>query len=138
MAFCINSPNRESIGESVPLDEDITDINLSILLVDDDYIMHKVTTLMLNELGIQKVYSAMSGSQGLAMLESNVLLAQRLNMKIVAEGVETQKDWDLISELSCDQVQGYYIAKPMPADQLCEWLKNWQFGLTQQLEVVRY
>ena len=63
-----------------------------------------------------------------AILESSVLLAKKLNMKIVAEGVETEADWNLIAELGCDQVQGYYIAKPMPADQLCEWLVEWQPG----------
>ena len=43
-------------------------------------------------------------------------------MKIVAEGFETQQDWDLVAELGFDQVQGYYIANPMPIDILCEWL----------------
>jgi EAL domain-containing protein (putative c-di-GMP-specific phosphodiesterase class I) len=49
----------------------------------------------------------------------------------VAEGVETEEDWNLVAELGCDQVQGYYIAKPMPADQLVQWLSEWQTGVTR-------
>ncbi|MBW2690004.1 MAG: EAL domain-containing protein, partial [Deltaproteobacteria bacterium] len=43
---------------------------------------------------------------------------------IVAEGVETQEDLDLVTSLGCDQVQGYFIAKPMPVEELCLWLHN--------------
>lgn len=46
-------------------------------------------------------------------------------MSIVAEGVENQEDWDLIASLGCDQVQGYYVAKPMPIDELSVWLREW-------------
>jgi EAL domain-containing protein (putative c-di-GMP-specific phosphodiesterase class I) len=35
----------------------------------------------------------------------------------VAEGVETQHDWDLLRELGCNLAQGYFIAKPMPAEE---------------------
>jgi EAL domain-containing protein (putative c-di-GMP-specific phosphodiesterase class I) len=39
----------------------------------------------------------------------------------VAEGVETQQDWDFIADSGCDEVQGYFIAQAMPADQFIEW-----------------
>ncbi|MCZ6488397.1 MAG: EAL domain-containing protein, partial [Gammaproteobacteria bacterium] len=61
-----------------------------------------------------------------AILESNQLLAKKLNMTIVAEGVETQEDWDLVTELGCDQVQGFFVARPMPIDELCVWLRSWR------------
>jgi len=46
-------------------------------------------------------------------------------MEIVAEGAETREDWDLVEELGCDYVQGYYTAKPMPNEVLMEFLDNW-------------
>ena len=49
-------------------------------------------------------------------------------MKIVAEGVETRQDWDLVAELGCDQVQGYFIARPMPIDQFLNWLGEWNIA----------
>ena len=88
--------------------------------------MEQLQRIPFSELKIDRafVHGAAEDASARAILESSVLLAKKLNMKIVAEGVETEEDWNLVAELGCDQVQGYYIAKPMPADQLCEWLKN--------------
>lgn len=60
-----------------------------------------------------------------AILESSIALGRKLNMEIVAEGVETRADWDLVSVLGCDYVQGFYCARPMPAEDLYEFYKNW-------------
>ena len=49
-------------------------------------------------------------------MESSVELAKKLNMYTVAEGVETEEELILVKELGCDQMQGFYIAKPMLAD----------------------
>lgn len=54
-------------------------------------------------------------------LESALDIARRLNLKVVAEGVETQLDWELLRELGCDEAQGYFIAKPMPGEALLLW-----------------
>jgi EAL domain-containing protein (putative c-di-GMP-specific phosphodiesterase class I) len=48
-----------------------------------------------------------------AIVESSVEMARRLNIKSVAEGVETQADWDVLQAVGCDLAQGYFIAKPM-------------------------
>lgn len=55
------------------------------------------------------------------LLESALDIAHKLRLKVVAEGVETLKDWGLLRELGCDEAQGYFIAKPMPADVLLLW-----------------
>jgi EAL domain-containing protein (putative c-di-GMP-specific phosphodiesterase class I)/DNA-binding response OmpR family regulator len=70
------------------------------------------------------VHGAVNEASVLAILESSVLLAKKLNMKVVAEGVEDQQDWDLVSRLGCDQVQGYFVARPLPFAQLIEWLED--------------
>jgi EAL domain-containing protein (putative c-di-GMP-specific phosphodiesterase class I) len=49
-----------------------------------------------------------------------------MGLKSVAEGVETQADWELLREMECDRAQGYFIAKPMAAEQVWEWLNLWQ------------
>jgi EAL domain-containing protein (putative c-di-GMP-specific phosphodiesterase class I) len=49
-----------------------------------------------------------------------------LHMLVVAEGVESRADWDLVAALGCDLAQGYFIAKPMPADELPAWLRTWR------------
>ncbi|MEP6356330.1 MAG: EAL domain-containing response regulator [Hyphomicrobiales bacterium] len=43
-------------------------------------------------------------------------LGRQLNMRLLAEGVETADEWDFVKARGIDEVQGFYIAKPMPAD----------------------
>ncbi len=63
-----------------------------------------------------------------AILESSIKLGRELDMSVVAEGVETQEDWDLVAELGCQIVQGYFVAKPMPGENLREWIAEWYLG----------
>ena len=64
-------------------------------------------------------------SSSRAILESSISLGKKLNMSTVAEGVETREDWDLVEQLNCDFVQGYYIARPMPENEVMQFVKNW-------------
>ena len=47
-----------------------------------------------------------------------ISLAHSLKLKVVAEGVETREQLDFLRAQNCDQAQGYYLARPMPADQI--------------------
>lgn len=55
------------------------------------------------------------------LLESALDIALKLHLKVVAEGVETYRDWLLLRELGCDEAQGYFIARPMPEDAVLPW-----------------
>ena len=55
--------------------------------------------------------------RGEAVLHSTIALAQALGMKTVAEGVETQAQYEFLRAAGCDEIQGFYFAQPMPADQ---------------------
>jgi EAL domain-containing protein (putative c-di-GMP-specific phosphodiesterase class I)/uncharacterized membrane protein (DUF485 family) len=57
-----------------------------------------------------------------AMLKSIIDLAHQLDLTACAEGVEDRDTWDLLISLGCDTVQGYAIARPMPADRVPAWL----------------
>jgi EAL domain-containing protein (putative c-di-GMP-specific phosphodiesterase class I) len=59
-----------------------------------------------------------------SIFESSVNLAKKLNMTTVAEGVESKEDMILVKELGCDQIQGYYKAKPMFADEFEKFIKS--------------
>jgi len=61
-----------------------------------------------------------------AILESSVLLGQKLGMEIVAEGVETQEDWELIERLGCQTIQGYFVSRPLPGGELPAWYEEWR------------
>ncbi|MBW8073285.1 MAG: EAL domain-containing protein [Ferrovum sp.] len=55
------------------------------------------------------------------MVESSIGLARKLKVKSVAEGVETQQDWEVLKSLNCDIAQGYLIAKPMSLDAFMDY-----------------
>jgi len=61
-----------------------------------------------------------------AIVEGSQRIAQQLGMTVVAEGVEDSDDWEFIRGTHCDLAQGYFIAKPMPHDELLGWMGQWQ------------
>jgi len=54
------------------------------------------------------------------IVRSIILLAASIGIETIAEGVETKEQFDLLGELGCKQMQGYYLARPMPADKFEE------------------
>ncbi len=57
-----------------------------------------------------------------AIVRSTANLAHSLSICVVAEGVEDQATWDLLAALGCDIAQGYYLSRPVPAQDLERWL----------------
>jgi EAL domain-containing protein (putative c-di-GMP-specific phosphodiesterase class I) len=56
-----------------------------------------------------------------AIVRSIIGLAHNLNLSVVAEGVEDRETLNSLRDLGCDQAQGYYLAKPMPAARIKCW-----------------
>jgi len=90
--------------------------------------LNQLQRLPFSELKLDRSYvtAAHKDKKARAILESSVELAKKLSLSIVAEGVETQEDWDLVKELGCNTVQGYYIARPMPTGEATQWLDEWE------------
>ncbi|HEY0508668.1 MAG TPA: EAL domain-containing protein, partial [Blastococcus sp.] len=63
-------------------------------------------------------------SQAAAAIAAVVALAEACGMRALAEGVETAEQLALTATLGCTFAQGYYIARPMPADELRSWLRE--------------
>jgi EAL domain-containing protein (putative c-di-GMP-specific phosphodiesterase class I) len=61
-----------------------------------------------------------------ALVESIIHIASLFKLSVIAEGVETQDQGVLLMRLGCDVVQGYGIARPMPAEQVFAWAKQFQ------------
>jgi EAL domain-containing protein (putative c-di-GMP-specific phosphodiesterase class I) len=68
------------------------------------------------------------------MLAGSIDIARRLGMKCVAEGVETQDDWQVLRDLDCDIAQGYFIGRPVPIDRVSDWLNVWRARVPTILE----
>lgn len=60
--------------------------------------------------------------RGQRIVRAIISMAHELGMKVVAEGVETKAQLDLLVELDCDFAQGYYFAKPLPPEQAKTWV----------------
>ena len=63
-----------------------------------------------------------------AIVRAALDLGHNLRLEVVAEGIEDRRTWDLLFALGCDTAQGYYMAKPMPADTVIPWLVSSPYG----------
>lgn len=60
-----------------------------------------------------------------SIIKAIISMAQSLHLKVVAEGVDTEMQMNLLASLGCDAVQGYYISKPLNRRDLAEFVENW-------------
>ncbi len=79
------------------------------------------------------------------IVRTTIDLARSLGLRVVAEGVETQQVWQRLAALGCQLAQGYYLCRPIPAEQLTSWLDMigrraapyqaglWERGTTQEI-----
>lgn len=79
-----------------------------------DYL--KIDTNFTHALGID-----LAGKQ---VVRSVIELAHRLHLKTVAEGVETDAQWQILKELGCDELQGFLFCRPLEAGAYLEWLQQ--------------
>lgn len=59
------------------------------------------------------------------IVEAIIMMAHKLGIKVIAEGVETELQRNLIIKAGCDYGQGFYFSKPLPADKFLNLLENW-------------
>ena len=108
----------------------------------DDYgtgysTMQQLTRIPFTELKIDRSFVTNSATNEAArvILSSSVEMARKLKIKAVAEGVETQQDWDILQELGCDLAQGYFIARPMERSAYVNWIKELDTNATSMFIV---
>jgi diguanylate cyclase (GGDEF)-like protein len=96
---------------------------LGVVIAIDDFgtgfsSLRYLAKLPLDTLKIDRsfVIDMASGSRGLALVSTIVNLGQALNLKLVAEGVETEEQARLLRLLRCDEMQGYLYGRPVPGD----------------------
>ena len=57
------------------------------------------------------------------LVHSLVQFAQNLDMKVVAEGVESSEQWEFLQSCGCDIVQGYFMSRPLPEAESVKFIK---------------
>ncbi|HEX4727446.1 MAG TPA: EAL domain-containing protein [Jatrophihabitans sp.] len=112
---------------TVLLDLDAVGVTLSL----DDFgtgysSLLRLQSLPVSELKIDRAFVSRlgTGSAAVGIVASIVDLAHALGMPAIAEGVETEAEWQVLRELGCDGAQGWHIAVPMSAERASEWLRE--------------
>ena len=95
--------------------------------------MENLKQLPVTELKVDRAFvnGATKDEAARAILGSSIQLGKIFRLNLVAEGVEKQQDWDLIAGSGCDEVQGYFIARPMAANDFIDWKIAWDLKLKQ-------
>lgn len=76
------------------------------------------------KLDMNFVRSQIEGCGSKSILGDVIAMAHRLSLSVVAEGVETREQVERLRAADCDYIQGYYYARPMPADEFEEMLRS--------------
>lgn len=81
-------------------------------------------TFPINELKIDKSFidKMITSKSGNAIINAIISLAFNLDIKVIAEGVETEEQFSILKQKYVSSVQGYYFAKPMPKEELFSWI----------------
>ncbi|HNX92885.1 MAG TPA: EAL domain-containing protein, partial [Syntrophomonas sp.] len=126
------------------------EITESMLMQDTEYVVHTLNQLKntgisisiddfgteysslayLKTLPVDKIKIAMPFVQGIdvsdkdeAITKAIIVLARSLGLNVIAEGVETERQFAFLTQSMCDEIQGYFFYKPMPAHALEELLR---------------
>lgn len=137
----------------LPADRLELEITESVLLTDSDMILAKLHSL--RDLGLRIAlddfgtgYSAMAylrrfpfdklkidrafvqeiaaHPDGRAIVHAIIDMAHALRMETVAEGVEQTSELDILRTQGCDEVQGYLVSRPLPADEVARFIASWE------------
>jgi len=98
------------------------------LSIDDFGVGHSSLTylkkLPVHEIKIDKsfVLNMAEDPDDVMIVRSIIDLGHNQSLKVVAEGVQSQQTLDQLRELGCDAVQGYFISRPIPANELTQWV----------------
>ena len=90
--------------------------------------MAHLKTLPVQELKVDRSFVSQmtNNSRDAVIVRSTVDLGRNLGLRVVAEGVEDEATWRALDALGCDVIQGYYISRPVPPDDLIHWLERQQ------------
>jgi diguanylate cyclase len=94
--------------------------------------MAHLKTLPVHELKVDRSFVSQmtSSTRDAVIVRSTVDLGRNLGLRVVAEGVEDVLTSQELDALGCDAIQGYYISRPVPPDDLINWLEQQQTATT--------
>lgn len=110
--------------------------NMGLKIAIDDFgtgysSLAYLKNLPVHELKIDRsfVMNIVSDKSDVSIVKSTIDLAHNLNLSVVAEGVEDRESWDILDDLGCDIIQGYYVSRPIPMKDFEAWYVEYSLGL---------
>ncbi|MEM9529782.1 MAG: EAL domain-containing protein [Pseudomonadota bacterium] len=107
--------------------------NLGIRIAIDDFgtghsSLAQLKHLPLDQLKIDRSFVAnlADNQQDEFIVSTTIDLAHRLNLSVVAEGIENEASMRRLAELGCDSAQGYFLSKPLARDHFVRWVRDYQ------------
>ncbi len=104
---------------------------MGLSLSIDDFGTGQASLTYLKELPVEKlkidqsfVRDMVTNADDRSIVKATIELAHTLDLKVVAEGVETLAVCNLLAEMNCDYVQGYYVSRPLEAERVAAWLET--------------
>jgi EAL domain-containing protein (putative c-di-GMP-specific phosphodiesterase class I) len=93
--------------------------------------MQQLRNIPATELKIDKsfIHNMRSNDRDRIMVRKTIEMGHELGMHVIAEGVETSEQLDLLRQDGCDRVQGYYFSRPLPPEALVIWLESYRSRL---------
>jgi len=117
----------ENVHHAISVLECLRDIGVRISM--DDFgtghsSLAQIKNLPLHELKIDKSFitTLMSDEQNKAIVRTTIELAHNMNLSVVAEGIEDEDTLRQLSDLGCEEAQGYFMSKPVSSNDLLRWL----------------
>ncbi|MET6677727.1 oxygen-sensing cyclic-di-GMP phosphodiesterase DosP [Citrobacter amalonaticus] len=88
--------------------------------------LSRLVSLPVTELKIDKTFvdRCQTEKRIQSLLEAIIRIGQSLNLMVIAEGVETKEQFELLRSMNCPVIQGYYFSRPIPADEIADWMKT--------------
>lgn len=107
----------------------LTEMGISLAI--DDFGTGQASLTYLRRLPVEKlkidqsfVKDMVTNAEDRAIVEATIQLAHTLDIEVTAEGVESAAILEMLSSMSCDYVQGYYISRPIDQDQILIWCND--------------
>lgn len=108
---------------------------IGVQIIIDDFGTGYSSMAYLSKLPIAKikvdksfVRDMIDNNNDAVIVRSIISLGHNLGLNVVAEGAENSATWDQLKLRGCDSAQGYCMSRPIPADQIPEWVKNSPWG----------
>jgi diguanylate cyclase (GGDEF)-like protein len=119
----------QDIHHAIAVLECLRDIGVDISM--DDFgtghsSLAQIKNMPLHEIKIDKsfVMNLMTDDQNRAIVQTTIELAHNMKLKVVAEGVEDEDTLRQLCDMGCEEAQGFFLSKPVPAAELIDWLEN--------------